>query len=101
MAIGGDPLPSFGKSFLVDFPGDNGCAGSVSHHSRGPEVGVSRLDESFGETTESLLDPVPGERLPAGDLLCRPDGVNEEKKPRGIVSGVPGDIGGVLIRLAS
>jgi len=98
--IGGDPLLSLGQSLLVDLPSDDGCAGSASHHSRRPEVAVSPCAECTRDL-EPWTDSVVGEQLPAGDLLCRPGGIITEKKPRGIVSGVPGDIGGVLTRLAS
>lgn len=80
---------AFGKGLLISFPGERGCFAS-SHHSRDDEFGVFR-PEVFGDNFASLLDPLSaGVR---GDIV--------KKKPRGIVSGVLGDIGGVLIRLAS
>ena len=48
-----------------------------------------------------LLEIAAGERLLAGDLVSGPGEFTSKKKPRGIISGLSGDIGGVVIRVAS
>jgi len=92
-------MTTLGSSLFLDFPGDRWFLVSASNHSLAAEVGVCPLDEDFGDLS-SLLDPVICELL-VGDLSLIPGETKEKKKPRGIVSGVPGDIGGVLTRTAS